>query len=269
MSEQLPTYDPADPVAVECYRRAMQALEDAGVEFLVGGAYAYARYTAIARHTKDFDIFLRPADRDRALGALTAAGYRTEVTYTHWLAKAFEGEYFIDLIYGSGNGAAPVDDGWFEHAVAGTVMGRRVRLCPAEELIWSKAYIMERNRYDGADIAHVLRAHGPRLNWGRLLERFGANWRVLYSHLILFGFVYPAERCRVPTWVMRELGGRLERELAEAPPDEQVCQGTLLAALQYLPDIERWEYRDVRLEPQGTMTPEQVAAWTEGVQTGK
>lgn len=269
MSDQLPTYDPADPAAVNCYRNAMRALEAAGVDFLVGGAYAYARFTGIARHTKDFDIFLRPADRDRALEALAAAEFRTEVTYTHWLAKAFSGEYFIDLIYGSGNGAAPVDDGWFEHAVPGAVVGQGVRLCPAEELIWSKAFIMERNRYDGADIAHVLRARGNRLDWGRLLERFGANWRVLYSHLILYGFVYPAERCRVPAWVMRDLGTRLERELADAPPDEHVCQGTLLAAVQYLPDVERWGYQDARLEPRGTMTPEEVAAWTEGVQTGK
>ena len=29
--------------------------------FLVGGAYAFARYTGIERHTKDFDVFVRAA----------------------------------------------------------------------------------------------------------------------------------------------------------------------------------------------------------------
>ena len=40
--------------------------------FLVGGAYAFARYTGIERHTKDFDVFVRPRDFDRALDAFAA-----------------------------------------------------------------------------------------------------------------------------------------------------------------------------------------------------
>ena len=61
---------------------------------------------------------------------------------------------------------------------------------------------MERERYDGADVAHLLRAHGDRLDWPRLLRRFGPHWRVLLSHLVLFGFIYPGERALVPAWVM-------------------------------------------------------------------
>jgi hypothetical protein len=269
VSDCPPCYDPDDPTAVECYRGAIRALRRAGVEFLVGGAYAFARYTEIARHTKDLDVFVRPADRDPALAALEAAGYRTEVTYTHWLAKAFKADHFIDLIYNSGNGTAPVDDGWFAHAVPGEVFGEPVRLCPAEESVWSKAFIMERHRYDGADIAHIIRARGNSLDWRRLLDRFGPNWRVLYSHLILFGFVYPAERDRVPGWVLRELNARLRAELEAGPAAGRVCRGTLLAATQYIPDVERWGYADARLAPHGAMTPQQVAAWTEGVRTGR
>jgi hypothetical protein len=267
--EPHPAYAPDDPAAVACYRIAMRTLKAAGVPFLVGGAYSFARYTGIVRHTKDLDIFVRPEDRDRALAALAYAGYRTEVAYTHWLAKAHRGEYFIDLIYSSGNAAAPVDDGWFAHAVEGSVLGERVWLCPPEESIWSKAFIMERNRYDGADIAHVLRACGRRLDWRRLLDRFGDKWRVLYSHLVLYGFVYPAERDRVPVWVMRELARRLGVELDSRPPDEKVCRGTLLAAAQYIPDVQRWGYQDARVEPRGNMTPEQAAEWTEGVLEGR
>ncbi len=58
-------------------------------------------------------------------------------------------------------------------------------------MIWSKAFIMERERYDGADIAHLILACGRDLDWRRLLGRFGRRWRVLLSHLVLFGFVYP------------------------------------------------------------------------------
>jgi hypothetical protein len=269
VADELPTYDPGDPVAIDCYRRAMQALRTAGIGFLVGGAYAFARYTRIARHTKDFDIFLRRRDRDHALAALSDAGFRTEVTYPHWLGKAFCGDYFIDLITSSGNGVGPVDDGWFNHAVPVEILGEQVRLCPAEEILWSKAFIMERNRYDGADVNHILRAQADRLDWRRLLDRFGAHWRVLLSHLILFGFTYPADRGRVPAWVMRELLAHLGVELDGSPPTERVCQGTLLAAAQYLPDLERWDYRDARLPPHGNLTPDEVAVWTEGVLTGR
>jgi hypothetical protein len=264
-----PLYDPDDPVAIECYRGAIRTLREARVPFLVGGAYAFARYTGIVRHTKDLDVVLREADVPHALAALEAVGYRTEVTYSHWLAKAFREHYFVDLIFGSGNGLAPVDDGWFDHAADGEVFGEPVRLCPAEESLWSKAFIMERNRFDGADVNHFIQAHGHLMDWKRLVERFGPHWRVLYAHLILYGFAYPAERDRVPAWVMRGLAARLHGEVKAPPPDERVCQGTLLAAAQYLPDVERWGYEDARLEPHGNMTPEQVEVWTDGVITGR
>lgn len=269
MSDKPPVYDPEDPAAVEAYRTAMRVLKVAKVEFLVGGAYSFARYTDIPRHTKDLDLFLRPADRDRAIQALSAVGFRTEITYSHWLAKAFRGDYFIDLIYSSGNAVATVDDAWFGHSVESEIMGEPARLCPAEESIWSKAFVMERHRFDGADVSHILRDVGDRLDWRRLLDRFGDHWRVLYAHLVLFGFSYPAERDKVPAWVMLDLAERLRAETDAAPPDAKVCRGTLLSATQYLPDLERWGYRDGRLRPEGRMTAQQAAAWTEGVLTGR
>ena len=167
------------------------------------------------------------------------------------------------------NGVVPIDEGWFEHAVPIEILGELVRLCPPEETLWSKAFIMERNRFDGADVNHLLLTYGDKLNWPRLLARFGDHWRVLYAHLLLFGYAYPAERAKVPAWVMGELAGRLAGEVGERPPDDRVCQGTLLAAAQYIPDVERWGYADARLEPHGSMTPEQVEEWTDGVITGR
>src|SRR3982751_2404295 len=81
------------------YRSAMQALDRAGVPYLVGGGYAVAYYTGIARNTKDLDLFVRPADRDRLHTTLTAMGYKTEFFYPFWIAKVLEGESFIDILY--------------------------------------------------------------------------------------------------------------------------------------------------------------------------
>src|SRR5262249_54406684 len=151
-------------------------------------------YTGIARHTKDLDVFLRPADVPSALEAFKAGGYRTELVFSHWLAKAYHGNDFVDLIFCSGNGLCRVDDVWFRPAVEGEVLGLRTHLIPVEEMVWQKGYIMERERFDGADILHLLRARGRHIDWARLVDRYGPHWRVLLSHLVLFGFVYPGHR---------------------------------------------------------------------------
>ncbi len=253
-----------DPVSRAFYRRVMHQLGEQAIPFLVGGAYAFERYTGIGRHTKDFDLFVHPRDVERALQLLAADGCQTDLPFPHWLAKAHCGEDVVDLIFSSGNGVALVDDDWFRHSVPETVLDVAVRLIPAEEMIWSKAFVMERERYDGADVAHILRACAETLDWPRLLQRFGDNWRVLLHHLVLFGFIYPCERARVPAAIMRELMGRLDTELTLFAPD-RVCQGTLISRAQYLVDVEHWGYGDPRLAPHGNMTSEERERWTAGI----
>src|SRR5262245_37181364 len=125
---------------------------------------------------------------------------------------------------------------------------------------------MERERYDGADVAHLFRALGPGLDWHRLLRRFGPHWRVLLSHVVLFGFIYPGERWRIPAGVTRELTERLLAEAGAPGTDEGLCNGTLLSRAQYLPDVSRWGYRDARLVPTGSMTADDVERWTRGIE---
>jgi hypothetical protein len=244
----------------------MLALRDAGIVFLVGGAYAYARYTGIARHTKDFDIFVRETHIERVLDVLARTGSSTEVTFPHWLGKAVKGDDLVDVIHSSGNGLVTVDDEWFENAVSDEVLGLPVLLCPAEEMIWSKAFIMERERFDGADVIHLIHARSAELDWDRLLRRFGEqHFRVLLSHLILFGFVYPGERDKIPRKVMDELMRRLRRELQSPPPKPRLCQGTLLSRAQFLVDVEHWGYDDARNDSNVRMTDEHIAQWTDAI----
>jgi len=252
-----------DAEGVRFYRDALETLNAVGVEYMVGGTFSLQPYTGLVRDTKDFDIFLRAEALDRALDALAEAGYRTEIPFPHWLAKAYDGDTFVDLIFSSGNGIARVDDEWFAHAPESTVLGMSVLLCPPEETIWSKAFIMERERYDGADVAHLLRCSGTTLDWNRLLRRFEGFDRVLLSHLTLFGFIYPHERNIVPNWVMFKLMRSLLRELETDPTEELVCRGTYLSRSQCLPDLEEWGYQDARVLSDGTMTEEQTDIWTQ------
>jgi hypothetical protein len=253
-----------DERAVDFYRDALQTLAGHDVPFLIGGAYAFHRYAQIPRYTKDLDIFVKPRDIDRVIDVMRARGYDANLTFPHWLGKVSSGGAFIDVIFNSGNGIVPVDDEWFEHAQQAEVLGLTTLLAPAEEMIWSKSFVIERERTDVADVAHLLRHCAGWLDWPRLVRRYGAQWRVLLGHLVLFGFIYPGERARIPETVMRDLLARLERELA-VNADEHLCNGTLLSREQYLIDLERWGYEDGRVFPRGTMTPDDIARWTAAI----
>jgi hypothetical protein len=256
--------DGPSPRACELQRQALIALRRFDCAFLVGGAYALARLTGVrTRPVKDLDVFVRRRDLPLALEGLARAGWSTKLAFGHWLGKAHREGEFIDLIFASGNGEIRVDDLWFEHARSGRLFDVPVAYCPPEEEIWMRSFVMERGRYDGADVVHMLRACGPTLDWRRLMHRFGPHWRVLLSHLVLFGFIYPTERRRLPRWVLDELLDRLHYEVHEdLRGHERLCQGTLLSRVEYQVDVERWGYADARLSPRGRMTEDEAREWT-------
>src|SRR4051812_24338591 len=72
-----------DEQARAFYTETLRVLNASGIPFLVGGAYAFACFTGIERHTKDLDIFVRREDCPRTLDVLKDAGYRTEMTFPH------------------------------------------------------------------------------------------------------------------------------------------------------------------------------------------
>ncbi|HEX9981873.1 MAG TPA: hypothetical protein VGF69_01295 [Thermoanaerobaculia bacterium] len=250
---------------LDFYRATIELFNAEGLPFLVGGTHAYYRYTGIPRETKDFDVFMRRDDYPRFDEALRRAGYDTELKFPHWLGKIHKDKAFIDLIFSGGNGEAAVDDEWFEHSVEGKIFNIPVRLAAPEEMIWSKSYVMERERYDGADVMHLLLRTGKRLDWQRLVRRFGPHWRILLMQLVKFGFVYPSERHRIPREVMDELLSRVTNELNDRAPQEKICYGTMTSRAQYLIDVQSWGFADARLAPTGTLSEEAVGQWTEAI----
>jgi hypothetical protein len=249
------------------YVDALERLARSDIPFLVGGALALGHYTRIDRQTKDLDLFLHKADVERALDLFRRAGYGAELRFPHWLGKVHCGDQYVDLIFSSGNGVAVVDHLWFEHAVEAEILGVRVRLSPPEEMIWSKAFVQERERFDGADVHHLFYRFGPTLDWQRLLDRFGAHWRVLLAHIIMFGFVYPGRKRVIPGWVTDALLSRLATE----PDDyaDHVCNGTLLSREQYAFDLDALRYDDARVKPRGHLTPDEIDIWTAAIEEDK
>jgi hypothetical protein len=246
------------------FRRCLLSLADAGAPTLVGGATAMTAYCGVQRVPKDLDVFTRSGDLLAVLEILRRAGFHTEIPYQHWLAKAYDHDgSFIDVIFNSGNGNVPVDDEWFAHSSAAVAIGVPVALCPAEEMIWSKAFVMERERFDGADVAHLLLSCGPTLDWARLLRRFGEHWPVLLSHCLMFVYAFPDAAQSVPAWVMARLLGRVSLE-HRGGETNRLCRGTLLSREQYLPDLARG-WHDARLPPTGSMSADEIEAWTQAI----
>jgi Uncharacterised nucleotidyltransferase len=253
---------PDDLSAGEMYRSIVWHLREAGIPYLVGGTYALEHYADVRRDTKDLDLFVRRADWTRITDTLAAQGLRCELVFSHWLGKAKENGYFVDMIFAGGNGFVEVDDEWLAHGVPSVVLDVPVHLVPAEEMIWSKAFVMERERFDGADVLHILRKSARDLDWNRLLRRFDPHPAVLLSHLLLFEFVYPDERDAIPPDLMDTLWHRTRTR--EALPSK-LCRGTLLSREQYLLDLDMWGYHDAREMPYGRMTPRQIQEWSDAI----
>jgi hypothetical protein len=235
------------------YADALRALARSRVPFMIGGAYALRVYAGIVRHTKDLDVFCTRRDHARVVRTLAKSGERVHREDPTWIVKVFRGDLFIDVIYSSGNGICAVDQLWFEHARPARLLGSRVRLIPPEEMIWSKAFVQDRYRFDGADIAHIMRRQGRTLDWQRLLDRMGPEWEVLLAHLVNFRFAYPSERDVVPAWLLHELLSRLEHSHSEVdraggPAPAAVCRGTLFTPHDYVPDVTAWGYADARAD---------------------
>ena len=232
---------PDDERAV--YKRALEALTAAQVPFVVAGAYAIYEHTGIYRKTKDLDLFFEPTAVIPAARALREAGFLTRLEDAHWLAKATSGDYFVDLIYGMGNGLALIDHDWIQHSRGGVLAAMPVRIAPPEELIWHRLFIGERHRHDMADILHLILCVGDTFDWERLVNRVGPHWPLLLGQLLTFSYVYPAYQGNIPAWVYEQL---IERARAEIGREEDVdfTRGPLISRFSFTIDVREWGFAD-------------------------
>lgn len=243
----------------ELYKRALQALNAAGVPYVVAGAYAIYEHTGIIRQTKDLDLFFTPEAVLQAMTVLRAEGMITRLEQPHWIGKAISTEnrdHFIDVIYGMGNGLALIDDDWYRHSSPAILAATQVRVAPPEELIWHRLFIHERHRHDMADVAHLILCKGHLMDWPRLLAKVGENWPLLLSQVMMFRYVYPGYRDQVPQAVIRELLDRAEQageQGAAAGDEHDLTRGTMISRFSFAIDVNEWGFHDLRAEKIASM----------------
>jgi len=241
------------PVAQESlFHEVLALLEKLEIPFAVSGAFALQQHTGICRFTKDLDVFLTAGDVPAALAGLLDNGFECEICDPVWLAKAHRDSFFVDLITGMSNAVIVVDKSWIENAHRATIMGVETRVLAPEELILSKVFVTRRERFDGADIAHVIYGTRGQLDWNRILRQIGEHWEILLWALLLFRYVYPAHTDYVPQALWQELLGRISQAIANPDP-KAPFRGSLIDDNMFAIDLKEWglenilqQYRDKR-----------------------
>lgn len=192
------------------YAQGIEAVQRAGVPFAIGGGVAYGVYANRTRNTKDLDLFLRPADRERAIAAIRDAqfdDYFDQNSYErHWIFRGFRDGLILDLIWQMANRRAEVDDAWVTRGPMLTLHGMQVRVLPAEEMIWGKLYVLQRERCDWTDIVNIFSGVGASLDWDHLVARVGDDLPLLSSVLQVYGWLVPQEARAIPARVWERLG---------------------------------------------------------------
>lgn len=239
----------------QLYKDVLRLLSRHRIAYSVSGAIALQEHTGVSRPIKDLDIFLTSESAGAALDCLQDAGFRCEICDPVWLAKVHRDGFFVDFITGMSNAAIAVTSEWIERSRPASVLGVPTRILAAEELLASKLFVVRRERFDGADIAHIVYATGGRLDWERVLELAGAHWEMLLWALILFRYIYPAQSHYVPLSVWTQLMHQLMFRLLHPDPCARF-RGSLVDENMFAIDVNEWglddllsEYRTCRAKP--------------------
>jgi hypothetical protein len=137
------------------------------------------------------------------------------------------------------NAVILVDQSWIDRGVPAEVFGVPVKVLAPEELLASKLFVTRRERFDGADIAHILHGTRGRLDWSRLLQLAGEHWEVLLWALILYHYIYPAHAGYIPRQVWEDLLGRLRQSL-DHPDCKAPFRGSLIDPMMFAIDVDEW-----------------------------
>jgi hypothetical protein len=253
---------PPEQRALFC--EVLQHLNRVGVPYVVSGAFALQQHTGIWRNTKDLDLFLAPEAVTEALRHLQEQGFETEVRDPVWLAKAHRDGYFVDLITGMSNAIITVDQSWIDRGSECVILGVPTRVLAAEELIASKLFVNFRERFDGADVVHIIFGTKGKLDWDRLKSLVGEHWELLLWELVLFHYVYPSRQDYVPRKVWDDLLNRMRKEL-DSPSGKAPFRGSLIDEKMFSIDVKEWgmenllqeqrEHREPKIEETAGTAP--------------
>jgi hypothetical protein len=156
----------------ESLKKAVAALREAGVPFLLGGSLAvWARGGPETHH--DLDLVIKPEDADRALQVLADAGMRVEKPPEEWLHKAWDGDVLIDLIFAPRG--LDVTDDVIERGELLHVIGISIPVMAIEDVLATKLMALDEHRLDYTSVLRIARAVREQIDWEALRARTVAS----------------------------------------------------------------------------------------------
>jgi hypothetical protein len=214
----------------EIYQRVIRDARARGIRFALGGGFAVNTYTHRWRDTKDLDLYIRPQDQEAMIDLLTSAGlsdYYDQLPYDRaWIYRGYSEGTIVDIIWEMANYRAQVDELWLTRGPEADFCGELVRLLPAEEMIWSKIHVLQRDRCDLPDVLNLIYAVGATLDWEHLLRRLANDAPLLGSALLIFTWLCPGRAQAFPLWLWERL--QLPAPPLDPAPECHHCRVDLL-----------------------------------------
>ena len=150
-------------------RKAAGAFRDAKIPFALAGSIAvYAHGGPDTDH--DVDFLVKPEDADRALEALSEAGFRVHRPAEGWLYKALDPKgAWIDVIYEPTTG--PVTDELLSRAETVEVHAIHVPVLSPTDVLTSKLLALREHNLDFAPMLEIARSLREQIDWDELRRR--------------------------------------------------------------------------------------------------
>jgi hypothetical protein len=216
------------------FPRAVRALQEEGVSFLMAGAFGLYHHTGFWRGTKDMDLLILHAHREAAIEAVCGAGFHdlfSDEPYDRdWIFRAVRNGVIVDLIWSLANKEDDVDQKWFDRSSTGEFFGMPLQMVSAADMCWMKLFVFQLHRCDWPDIINVIRGTKGNLDWNALLRQVGPHWRLLCALVEIYDWLCPPERHFIP----REFRARLEELRRRNADAGHACRNDLFDSRPWL-----------------------------------
>jgi hypothetical protein len=161
--------EPSFPELIEAMKAAAGLLNDAEIEFVLGGGLsAWARGGPRSEH--DVDFLIKPEDAEVALEVFDTAGWKTERPPEGWLYKTWhENGALVDLIFDPASG--PITQAIIDRAHEDEVMALRAKVATLEDVLVSKLLAIKEQELNFSSVLEWSRALREQIDWSEVRER--------------------------------------------------------------------------------------------------
>ena len=149
----------------EALRTVASTLKAEQIGFALAGGYGLWVHGA-PEPVHDVDVAVADRDVEAAAVALAQAGLRVERPPEDWLFKAYAGDAMVDVLHRLRG--EPVDERLLATAPEHEVLGLRIPVLPATEIVLAKLEALSERNCDLEGLLAVVRAVREQLDWETL-----------------------------------------------------------------------------------------------------